>query len=274
MIKVKNLDFSYAKHQIFKDFNLDVKKNEVTMITGVNGVGKSTLLRLMAGTLLPDGGEIIFSKDMGKEPKKRIGFISDKLSLYQSMTVKEAITFHQSFYDIKQFDETMIKHAKISETQVISELSMGQRTLLHLSLIMLSRPEVLLIDEIIHSIDVYLREIFLKYLINIIHEYKMTLVMVNLNFSDIEGILQRVILLRDGKILVDEGIEELKSKVKKVTNDQASISQPTLFTQRILNMYDHYIYPFKDEYKGKIAGKIIDLNLTQIVKAFISKEYT
>lgn len=274
MITIKNLDFSYIKNPIFKDFNLHIKKNEVVMITGVNGVGKSTLLRIMAGALLPDKGEIIFSEDMGKEPKKRIGFISDKLSLYSSMTVKEAIEFHQSFYDINKFDDTMINHAKITGSQLIRELSMGQRTLLHLSLIMLSQPEVLLIDEIIHSIDVYLREIFLKYLIDIIDEYQMTLVMVNLNFSDIEGLLQRVILLRDGKILVDEGIEELKSKVKKITNDQAAISHPTLFTQRVLNLYDHYIYPFKDQYKSQIEGKLTDLNLTQIVKAFIGKEYS
>ena len=73
---------------------------------------------------------------------------------------------------------------------------MGQRTIFHLSLVMAAEPEILLIDEIIHSIDVYLREIFLQQLIKIISEREITVVMVNLNFTDIEGLLERVILYK------------------------------------------------------------------------------
>ena len=67
MIKIKNLSFYYGKAKVFNNFNLTIQSGEVTLITGINGVGKSTLLRLLAGVLKPAGGEILFEDDMDNE---------------------------------------------------------------------------------------------------------------------------------------------------------------------------------------------------------------
>ena len=80
-----------------------------------------------------------------------------------------------------------------------------------------TEPEILLIDEIIHSIDAYLRRIFLEQLIQLQSDRQLTIIMVNLNFHDIEHIVERVILLKSGKIDVDEKIDDLKLKVKKIS---------------------------------------------------------
>lgn len=273
MIKINGLHFSYGKTKIFTDFNLEIEEGKVTLITGINGVGKSTLLRLMAGVLRPAKGRIVYDKSMGNDPRRYIGFISDTVSLYESLKVSQAIDFHKSVYRLTEFDDTLLKRTKIRHDQRIKELSVGQRVIFHLSMILSCFPKVLLIDEIIHSIDVYLRGVFLRELIRLMSEKKVTVVFVNLNFRDIENIVDRVILLKDGEIAVDEEIDALKSKVKKVAVETEPEGLPVLFRTDFSDFTEYYIYPFKEEYMDRVDGDVVDLDLTAIVNAFIGGEY-
>lgn len=269
MITIKDLSFSYGKVKIFDGFNLHIPRGQSCLITGINGVGKSTLLRLMAGVLEPDAGDIVFDPQMGDVPKRKIGFISDKLSIYESLTVKQGIDLHQSVYGVSRFDDSMVKHTKIRPEQKIKELSIGQRTILHLSLILSAEPEVLLIDEIIHSMDAYLRKFFLEQLIHLLSQRSVTVIMVNVNFHDIEHMVDRVILLKDAKIAVDEAIEDLKEKVKKVVHLENPEALPILSQSG----GDYFIYPFEEAFMEKIDGEVTDLDLTEIITAFIGGEY-
>ena len=91
MLRIENLSFSYGKQKIFHNFNLHVPGNQVCLVTGINGVGKSTLLRLIAGVLKPAGGKIIFNEKLGSDHRKKMGFISDRPSLYEDLTVDSGI---------------------------------------------------------------------------------------------------------------------------------------------------------------------------------------
>ncbi len=273
MIKIKNLNFKYNKVEIFKDFNLNISEGESCLITGINGVGKSTLLRLMAGVLLPDSGDIEYSEKLGNRPKQKIGFISDKLSMYESLSVKDVIKLHKSIYKIDEFYYKLLKHTKIDFSQKVKELSIGQKTILFLSMVLSAKPDVLLIDEVIHSLDAYLRKLFLDQIIELLTERKITLIMVNVNFHDIENIVDRIILLKNGEIIVDEGIDKLKDKVKKINGDNIDTKLPIISKMGNFDYPDIYIYPYKKEYEKNIIGDIENLNLTEIVTAFIGGEY-
>jgi len=275
MITVKNRTFGYNKKKIFNDCNLHIPQGQSGLITGINGVGKSTLLRLMAGVLQPDKGKILDSEKLGKVPRAKIGFISDRLSLYESLTVSRAIELHRSVYRIQQFDDSLIRHTRIKMNQRIKELSIGQRTILQLNLVLGAEPEVLLIDEVIHALDAYLRKFFLEQVIDLLSRRQVTVVMVNVNFHDIEHLVDRVILLKDGEIAVDEPIESLKDKVKRVTARELPKDIPVLSQGSYLGQVqsDFYIYPFSAEYSNRIEGQVADLNLTEIVAAFIGGEY-
>jgi ABC-2 type transport system ATP-binding protein len=273
MIDIRSLSFSYGKTQVFKDFDLQIPDNQICLITGINGVGKSTLLRLVAGVLRPDKGKILYGPKMSADPRKKIGFISDALSLYKSLTVAQAIDFHKSVYALTSFDDSLIKHTKIGSNQRIKELSIGQRTILHLSLILSIEPEIVLIDEIIHSIDAYLRKVFLEQIVQLISDRHITVVMVNLNFHDIENLIERVILLKSGEIAVDENIEDLKKKVKKIVSSRRPEAVDILYEVHYADHSEFFIYPFAIDLREKLTGEIVDLNLTEIVSAFIGGEY-
>lgn len=273
MIWIENLCFRYGKTPLYDDFNLFIPEDQVCLVTGINGVGKSTLLRLIAGVLRPDSGVIRFAPRLGPLPKQRIGFISDRLSLYESLTVRQSIALHMAAFSVPKFDDSLLLYTKIKPRQRVRELSIGQRTILHLSLILSARPEILLIDEVIHAIDAHLRHLFLQKIVEQMAERHLTIIMVNVNFHDIEHIVNRVILLRNGAVAVDEPIEELKEKVKKVVGACPPPGLP------ILSRIDHggqsefFIYPFGPEMHRQAIGEVIDLNLTEIVAAFIGREY-
>jgi ABC-2 type transport system ATP-binding protein len=273
MIEIKNLSFRYGKTKVFENFNLKLSEGQVCLITGINGVGKSTLLRLMAGVLRPAQGEIVYGEKLGEDPRRKIGFISDILSLYESLTVAQTIGYHKSVYNIFSFDETLIKHTKIEYGQRIKELSSGQRTILHLSLILSTEPELLLIDEIIHSIDAYLRRVFLEQLVQLLTKRHITVVMVNLNFHDIEHLVERVILLKAGEIAVDEDIEALKTKVKKIVSANPPESLNILSKIDYSDHSEFFVYPFDEKSREALEAEVVDLNLTEIVTAFIGGEY-
>ena len=210
---------------------------------------------------------------MGQDRRYKIGFISDILSLYESLTVAQSIDFHKSVYNLDRFDDSLIRQTKISHNQKIKELSTGQKTIFHLSLILSIEPEILLIDEIIHSIDAYLRRVFLEQLVQLLTKRHITVVMVNLNFHDIEHLVERVILLKAGEIAVDEDIEALKTKVKKIVSANPPESQIILSQIDYSDHSEFFVYPFDEKSRGTITGEVVDLNLTEIVTAFIGGEY-
>jgi ABC-2 type transport system ATP-binding protein len=273
MIKLEHIYFAYKKQPVFRDFNLSIEPGESVLITGINGIGKTTLLRLMAGVLLPQQGRITYSEKLGPDPRSRIGFISDKMNLYENMSLQEAIRYHSRVYDIRNFDTEMIDKAKLKTSQKIAELSRGQKLVFHLSLILDARPEMLLIDEVIHSMDVYLRDVFLNRLLEMIEENRTTLVLVNLNFHDIEKIPQRILLLKDNQIAVDEPMESLKIRIKKVVSDREIPGLPVLIHKQYEDGHEYYVYPFQEELVSGSGGHVVDLNLHEIIKAFIGGEY-
>jgi len=243
MIKINSLTFSYGDNPLFNNFNLEIPKNQTLLITGINGVGKSTLLKLMAGVLKPIMGKIKYDGRPIEKIKKRIGFISDSMSLYNDMKISNLISLHKRMFGIDEFYDSLIKHTKIKYSQKVGQLSIGQRAILHLSLILSQKPKIILIDEVLPSIDAYLRELFLNELLKVIAEGDITVVMVNLNFHDIESLVNRVILLKNGKIEIDEPIDILKSRVRKLICEKVPENLPVIFNQKFGNYFESFIYP-------------------------------
>ncbi|MBI2837564.1 MAG: ABC transporter ATP-binding protein [Acidobacteria bacterium] len=273
MLEIRDLDFAFGRKPIYRNLNLAIPSGQVVLVTGINGAGKSTLLRLVAGVLKPARGTISLDPRLGRDPRAKIGFISDRLSLYESLRVDQLIRLHLSLFHVEQFDDSLIRHTRIGLRQRIKELSIGQRTILHLALILSPKPDLLLIDEVIHDLDAYLRRLFLDEIIRQLSEREMTVIMVNVNFHDIESLVDRVVMLRDGEIAVDESIESLKQKVKKIVSREEQTRLPVLFQREYSDRREYVVYPFDERSLDGVQGDVVDLNLNDIVAAFIAGEY-
>ena len=91
IVKINNLEVNIGRKKILDNVHIQFQKGESVVIAGRNGAGKSTFLRCLAGVILPDQGSISYSEEV--TPKK-IGFISDRISLLENFTLKQGIDFH------------------------------------------------------------------------------------------------------------------------------------------------------------------------------------
>jgi ABC-2 type transport system ATP-binding protein len=244
---------------------------EAVVIAGSNGAGKSTLLRCLAGAIIPDRGRIRFGPGL---IKTKIGFLSDRLSLYENWTLREAWRFHREVFQIPAGERPRIEGFQLDERRKIRHLSVGERTLFHLSLLLAQRPAVLLIDEVVHGLDPFLREKFLETVIEAMDELKTAVIMVNHTLSDTAEIPERVLIMDEGRVLLDERRDDLMAKVKKVAGEATlPPSFPVLFETASEYRKDRYIYPFREEWRREPGVQFTDIGLDEIVKAFIGGAY-
>ena len=132
----------------------------------------------------------------------------------------------------------------------------------------------MLIDEIIHVIDPFLRDKFLEAVIDLMDRCGTTVFMVNNTFSEIERIPERVLIMADGRFIADEKSEVLAAKLKKViSNKEIPGEVPLIFSKEAADTHEHYVYPFGLELKERFPFEYIDVDLNEIIKVFIGGQY-
>lgn len=271
ILEIKDLCLRYRGTPVFENLDITFKRGESVLIAGRSGAGKSTLIKCLAGVYFPDSGEVIYGENISR---KNIGIISDRMSLFEDFTLKQGIEFHSRTFGIKEFDDTLLNLLNLDRGRKIKHLSTGERVLFHLSLLISQKPEILLVDEVIHTIDPYLREVALEAIIDLMDELGTTVVMVNQTFAEIERIPERVLILEDGKIFLDIKRDLLSQKIRKVvTRDNIDREIPVIFKKESSVYKEYYIYPFEDEMEQRFDLRFSDIDLNEIMKAFIGGFY-
>ena len=271
IVKINNLEVNIGRKKILDNVHIQFQKGESVVIAGRNGAGKSTFLRCLAKVILPDQGSITYGEEVTQE---KIGFISDRISLLENFTLKQGIDFHAGVFHLEDFDYTLINQLKMDLNQKIKGLSAGERTLYHLSLLLSQKPEILLIDEIIHTIDPYLREQFLEAVIDLMDRCQTTVIMINHTFSEIEKIPERVLVMEKGQFILDEKMETLGDTIKRIESKEELPGElPCIFKRESSFHKEYFIYPFKEEFKKKFPYEYKDLALDEIIKAFVGGQY-
>ena len=270
-MEVKGLNVRFGRKKVLNDINIQFEKGEFAVIAGNNGAGKSTFLRTLMGIVTPVKGTVSYQVGISK---KQIGFISDQFSFFDEFTIKQGIDFHCRVYGIKPFDDSMLRHLDLDRRQKIKNLSVGERVLFLFTLLMSQKPDLILIDEIIHAIDPYLRELFLEYLLEAIDRFNATVIAVNHSFSEIETIPSRVLIMENGRFILDEKTDALKEKIKKIESPQELPSEiPVLYKKEVLDYKEYYVYPFNEDLQKSYNYQFQNLNLTEIIKSFIGGYY-
>lgn len=171
MIELEDISKHFGRHRAVNQVNLRVKRGSIYGLLGPNGAGKSTTIRMICGVLKPSGGRAyVDGLDVYKDSeriKSRIGYMSQKFSLYDDLTVLENLRFYASIYGIsgKERDDRiqqLIEMAGISgrEHQLAGHLSGGWKQRLALGCALIHKPSLLILDEPTAGVDPVARRVF------------------------------------------------------------------------------------------------------------------
>lgn len=218
-IEVKNLTKKFGDFTAVDQINFQVKKGEIFGFLGANGAGKSTTIRMLCGLLSSTAGTAtVAGFDINQEPemiKKNIGYMSQKFSLYEDLTVRENIRFFGGVYglserQIKKRMDWAIEMAGLMgrETSLTKNLSVGWKQRLALGCAVLHEPKIVFLDEPTGGVDPLSRRNFWE-LINSLSQSGTT-VFVTTHYLDEAEYCNNISLIRAGEIIATGSPQELK----------------------------------------------------------------
>ena len=217
ILEIKNLTKYYGNILAVDNLSLSLNEGEIFGFIGPNGAGKSTTIRSIMNLINKNEGTILFNgKELTKESvelKKLIGYLPSEVNLYEDLTVKETLDYHESFYDKNTNKKRceLIKRLKIDETKKIEELSLGNLKKLGIVLAFMHEPKLIILDEATSGLDPIMQQTFYELLQE--EKEKGTTIFYSTHIlSEISKICDRVGIIKEGKLLKVETIEELQNK--------------------------------------------------------------
>jgi ABC-2 type transport system ATP-binding protein len=223
IVQIRNVCKKFGKIQALDNLDLDIRRGEIIGLLGANGAGKSTLLRCIIGLYPADSGSCVtFDTDALKlTPAElgRIGYVHQEGELLDWMTVKQLIRYVSAYYEKwnHELEEIYIKDFDISLKDRVGSLSPGQRQKVAILLAIGFDPELLILDEPASALDPIARSRFLDLLLQIIQDEKRTIIISSHILSDIEKVIDRALIMRQGSILRDCSFDDLREEFTRFT---------------------------------------------------------
>ena len=209
VIELRHLKKYYGSSRGIEDVSLKINKGEIYGFIGPNGAGKSTTIRAILGLINKTSGEIFLK---GKkldiddiETKRLIGYLPSEINLYDDMTVKEILDYHESFYNenFSKRKNELVKLLKIDEKKKIEDLSLGNLKKVGIVLALMHEPEILILDEPTSGLDPIMQNVFHDILLK--EKEKGTTILYSSHvLSEVSNICDRVGLIKEGKIIKED----------------------------------------------------------------------
>lgn len=217
LLECKHLYKEFDNKPILKDINLKIPRGKIIGLLGKNGMGKTTLIKLINDLLTPTSGEILINgENPGVKSKEIISYLPERTYLDKEMTIKQVLKYFEEFY--KNFDKQkavkLLKDLNLDINKKISKMSKGMQEKLQLILVMSRNAELYILDEPLGGVDPATRDYILDTILSNFSEGASVIISTHL-ISDIERILDEVIFLDKGEIILTSSADELRNKEKE-----------------------------------------------------------
>ena len=199
---------------VFEELNLTLESGKIIGLLGPNGSGKTTLIKMLAGLLRNDAGEILIDgMEIGAQTKAIVSYLPERTYFNEYLTVKNLIGMFKDFYADFDSDRAykMMELLDINPNMVLKKLSKGNKEKVQLIMVMSRRAKLYLLDEPIAGVDPAARDYIMQTILTNYDENSTILISTHL-IQDIENILDEVIFVKDGRIVCQENADELRQK--------------------------------------------------------------
>ena len=213
----------YGAQWALRDCTLEIPRGSVTALVGPNGAGKTTLLHLAIGLMRPSAGSVrVFGLDPQAEAAEalpRVGFLAQEHPLFDGFTVDEMLRVGRELNP--NWDDAAAR-SRIAELGLplgkkVRSLSTGQRAQVALTLALAKRPELLLLDEPVASLDPLARREFMQTVVEAVAERKLTVVLSSHLLADLERVCDHLVILATGRTQLVGSIEEIVASHRLLT---------------------------------------------------------
>ena len=262
MIEVRNLNKTYKSFKL-DNASFDLASGKITGLIGVNGAGKSTILRILIGLVKSESGEISIDgnkvSDLGE--KLRVGFVSQELNIYSDQKMSALSAFVKDIYK-KQWNDELFRHYMndvfaLKDDLKIKELSTGMRVKFFLAMELAKKPECLLLDEVTSGLDPMIRDEVLDILQGIAQEDNIPILMSSHITEDLEKIADKIIYIDSGRILLEDTVENIKKNYYRINEEELSkLGEETraLILDKGIKQHQYYVYDASEIENAEKAG--------------------
>ena len=221
-IETRNLGRKFGKFEAVKNVSLKVPKGTVFGLLGVNGAGKSTIIKMIMGHLRPTAGEVsVLGRALGEDLldiRRRVAYVSENRYMYDWMTVEESIrftrAFHETWEDKKAAD--LLKRFSLPPEKKVRQLSRGNRARLCLLLALSFNPELIILDEPTSGLDPIVRRDFIENIVAEIAEEGKTVLFSSHIVEEVERVADYVGVINEGELLLVSTLDDIKASYKRV----------------------------------------------------------
>jgi ABC-2 type transport system ATP-binding protein len=231
VLETLGLGKRYGSLWALRDCDLEISAGSVTALVGPNGAGKTTLLHLAIGLSEPSAGEV---RVLGASPQReaagvlpRVGFVAQEHPLWRGFTVEEMLKFGSRLNP--SWDDTLAR-ARIDALGLplpkkVGALSGGQRAQIALTLALAKRPELLLLDEPVASLDPLARREFLQSLMEAVAETGMSVLLSSHIVADLERVCDHLVILAGGRTQLVGPIDEIVAAHRLLTGPRSEAAE-------------------------------------------------
>ncbi|WP_087035739.1 ABC transporter ATP-binding protein [Thermococcus litoralis] len=225
MLEVENISAGYGNGDVIENLSFIAIKKEIYVLLGANGAGKTTTFRAITGILpLSSGRVVVDGIDLWVEPenaKRKMGYLPEGERVYPDLTVYKNLRFFAKIYDVEEERiNELLKEFRLEKYKNTKAgyLSRGFRKRLALARALLHNPDILVLDEPFSNLDIPTALSLRDKIFEMLKEGKIILFSTHIlsELQNFEGVKCRVAIMKEGKLVLEERLENLLSKVSSI----------------------------------------------------------
>ena len=221
ILRCSDLSKNYGKIDALNNVNFTLESGKIVGLLGPNGSGKTTLIKLLNGLLTPSQGELLIDgQKIGVETKKLVSYLPDSSYLNSWMTVNQIIAYFADFYEDFCPDAAyeMLARLNVDPKRKLKTLSKGNKEKVCLILVMSRKAKLYVLDEPIAGVDPAARDYVISTILNNYNPEATVIISTHL-IADIEQILDEVLFLKNGNLVLQDTVENIKTEHEKSVDE-------------------------------------------------------